>query len=94
MIISLKDKNSGLVKNAKVGFSWTTLFFGFLPTLFREDWKWCAIEIVLAIVTCGISWLAFPFIYNKLYIKTLLGKGYEPADENSKNILQSKGIIA
>ncbi len=94
MQVTLKNKQTGLTRQAKVGFSWTTLFFGFLPTLFREDWKWCIIEIVLAIVTFGISWLAFPFIYNKLYIKGLLSKGYEPVDEESQKILQSKGMIA
>lgn len=93
MMIALKQKDSGIVKQCKVGFSWTTLFFGFLPTIFREDWKWCAIELVLALVTFGISWFAFPFIYNKLYIKTLLSKGYEPADENARKVLREKGII-
>ena len=94
MNVTLKNNKTGLVRQVKVGFSWTTLFFGFIPTLFREDWKWCAIELVLALVTFGISWIAFPFIYNKLHIKTLLSKGYEPADEESKKLLQERGILA
>jgi len=38
-IITFKSKNQ-VVKNAPVGFSWTTLFFGFFPALIRGDWLW------------------------------------------------------
>ena len=87
MRINLKHP-SGYVKQCNGGFSWTTLFFGFLPALFRGDIKWALIMFILAWVTCGISWLVFPFIYNGLYIKDLLEKGYTPADEFSKNMIR------
>jgi hypothetical protein len=93
---------SGGVKEAKVGFSWTTFFFGFFPALFRGDLKWAVIMFITAVLigifTLGFgAWIPgiiFSFIYNKMYIKELLEKGYRPADEHSKAVLQTKGIIA
>lgn len=88
------QNNIGMVKECKVGFSWTTFFFGFFPALFRGDWKWAGIQIVAALFTYGISILVFCFIYNKLYINGLLEKGYSPASEVDRNILISKGFLA
>lgn len=38
--------------------------------------------------------LFFSFVYNKIYIKELLIKGYKPANETAKNILAEKSIIS
>ena len=92
MMINLKHAQSGVLKNVKVGFSWTTLLFGFLPPLFRGDIKWALIMFIVAFPTFGISWLIFPFIYNKIYIKDLLEKGYVPADDTAQNALTQRGI--
>lgn len=35
--IRLTHKNSGVLKDGYYGFSWTTLFFGSFPALFRGD---------------------------------------------------------
>ncbi|WP_404451573.1 DUF2628 domain-containing protein [Virgibacillus necropolis] len=94
------ENSIGLIKEVKVGFSWTTFFFGFFPALFRGDLKWAAIMFIIAvalgIVTAGIgTWIGsviFAFIYNKIYIKELLEKGYLPASEESKRKLASCGI--
>jgi hypothetical protein len=94
--------DAGGVKQVKVGFSWTTFFFGFFPALFRGDLKWAVIMLIAAIAvgafTAGIgAWvpgIIFSFIYNKMYIKELLEKGYRPADEYAQTTLQSSGIIA
>ncbi|SFF31544.1 hypothetical protein SAMN04487969_12528 [Paenibacillus algorifonticola] len=93
---------AGAIKEVKVGFSWTTFFFGFFPALFRGDLKWAAIMLVAAIAvgifTLGIgAWLpgiVFSFIYNKMYIKELLEKGYRPADAQAQAALQNNGIMA
>jgi len=42
-VITFKNDNTGEVKPAPVGFSWTALFFGFIPMLCRSDWKGAAI---------------------------------------------------
>lgn len=85
--------NNNVLKEVKVGFSWTTFFFGIFPALFRGDWKWTLIMLVAGLLTFGISWLVFPFVYNKLYLKDLVAKGYKPASEVDEQILVSKGII-
>ncbi len=94
MKVNLKHKDTGVVKTAPLGFSWTTLFFGIFVPLIRGDIKWFIISLVIAIVTAGLGWFVIPFIYNKIYIKNLLEKGYVPADEASKQALIEKGIIA
>jgi len=71
-----ENPNTGAIKAAPVGFSWTTFFFGFFPALFRGDWKWALIMFILLLVTAGLAGLVFMFIYNKLYIKDLIGSGY------------------
>ncbi|HGM1082511.1 TPA: hypothetical protein ACKOLN_002482 [Clostridioides difficile] len=85
--------NVGMIKECKVGFSWTTFFFGFFPALFRGDWKWMIIELICACVTFGLSSIVFCFIYNKLYINDLLSKGYTPASDADADILINKGFL-
>ncbi|WP_294739414.1 DUF2628 domain-containing protein [uncultured Exiguobacterium sp.] len=93
---------SGLVKEVKVGFSWTTFFFGFFPAFFRGDFKWGLIQLVLAIVAgtatvgfgTGLVSLVFSFIYNKIYINELIEKGYRPIDTSFQQALKHRGIHA
>ncbi|UZJ79603.1 hypothetical protein [Fictibacillus sp. KU28468] len=92
---------AGVVKEVKIGFSWTTFFFGFFPALFRGDLKWAAIMFITgalaAVFTFGFgAWIPgiiFSFVYNKINIKDLLEKGYRPSDEQTQSELQARGII-
>ncbi|KAA8997583.1 DUF2628 domain-containing protein [Paenibacillus spiritus] len=101
MYIQLKN-SVGVLKTAKIGFSWTTFLFGFIPALIRGDLKWAAIMFIFAVVTgvFTLGWgtwipsLIFSFFYNKIYLKELLEKGYVPADDMAKYLLQERGIIA
>ncbi|MEO2207890.1 DUF2628 domain-containing protein [Paenibacillus pabuli] len=96
------QNSAGVTKNVKVGFSWTTLFFGFLPALFRGDLKWAVIMFLIAaaigVFTFGfgawVSGIVFSFVYNKIYIKELLEKGYRPANAESQAVLERTQIVA
>ena len=103
MVVTLKN-DAGLQKQAKVGFSWTTLFFSFFVPLLRGDFKWAIlmflVEVFISIglvipifILSFLVHLVFPFIYNRKYIEGLLENGYKPANEESKKMLQRKGII-
>ena len=39
--------------------------------------KWFFIQCLCAVITSGLSGLVFMFIYNKIYIKKLLEKGFK-----------------
>lgn len=96
------ENQQGVTKKVKVGFSWTTFFFGFIPALIRGDLKWAVIMLILAgavgAFTIGFgAWIPgiiFSFVYNKVYIKELLEKDYAPASEADKEILVSRGIVS
>lgn len=129
MVATINLKKDNLIKKGFVGFSWTTLFFGFLVPIIRDDVRWA---IVMFISLCCYYFLVgaiidgmFPdidkipdddliviflvvflgniinivniiiaFVYNKHYTAKLLEDGYEPADEYSRGILRSRGMIA
>ncbi|MGA4519291.1 hypothetical protein ACPA0F_18695 [Solibacillus silvestris] len=93
MRVNLKREETQVFKSVKVGFSWTTLFFGFFPAAIRGDWKWSLLMLLASSITLGLSNFAFPFFYNKLYIRDLLESGYKPMDQESRMLLTSKGII-
>ncbi|MFP7492918.1 DUF2628 domain-containing protein [Terribacillus saccharophilus] len=96
------QNSGGLSKRVKVGFSWTTFFFGFLTPLFRGDLKWAIIIVIIEAVLGSFSFglgsfvtgIVFSFIYNKIYIKELIEKGYQPADEESRVLLQEREILS
>lgn len=73
--IILQHPHSGIIKTAPVGFSFTTLFFGPLPALFRGDLKWFIIQFL--VFWMFIPGLIFACIYNKLYLRQMLERGYK-----------------
>jgi len=74
---TINFQKSGLIKEAPVGFSWTTFFFGFFPALIRGDMKWGIIILAANFFTLGIAGFVFAFIYNRLYIQTLVETGFK-----------------
>ncbi len=94
MATTINLKKDNFIKKGFVGFSWTTLFFGFFVPIIRGDVKWAAIMFIAALFTSFISNIVLAFIYNKQYTTRLLESGYEPADEYSRGMLRSKGVIS
>ncbi|MBF0787797.1 MULTISPECIES: DUF2628 domain-containing protein [unclassified Streptococcus] len=93
---------AGQINQAPVGFSWTAFFFGFFVPLFRKDWKWTGIMFGVGLVVgtlgyrLGISYLGigvgvvWGMLYNKLYIKELLAKGWTPATDLDAEVIRTK----
>jgi ABC-type multidrug transport system fused ATPase/permease subunit len=90
--IQLKHKNSGVMKTGYYGFSWTTLFFGGFPALFRGDFlTFIGTFVVLFLIALAIhpfvvfiAMFVWAFFYNGYYTKKLLEKGYEFSDFQNK----------
>ncbi len=71
------------IKSVPVGFSWTVLFWGCFPALFRQDWKNFGIMAGTLVVSgllliAFIPLVVFAFIYNdKMCLKDLLNNGWK-----------------
>ena len=84
MYITLTHE-SGIVRQFKMGFSWTILIFGGFPFLFRG-------MLIHGLLLLAVYWVWLPqiilaFIGNKLTIKYYLEKGYKLSpntDETTK----------
>ena len=98
--IAMRHKETGIVKNGFYGFSWTTLFFGFFPALFRGDFitfiGGFAVSMIIAAFTLGIGaffiGLVWAFMYNKYYTRKLLERGYVFAGSESENALAATAV--
>ncbi|KWT98179.1 conserved hypothetical membrane protein [Variovorax sp. WDL1] len=88
------------MKNGFYGFSWTTLFFGFFPALFRGDFLTFiggfVIAVIIGLMTFGIGALAigiiWAFMYNKYYTRRLLERGYSLAGSEGENALAASAL--
>lgn len=78
-------------KTAYSGFSWTTLFFGFFPALFRADGMGLlfgigvgvASAITWAFLLGWVPWLIWAAVYNRNHLERLLAEGWYPVDHGS-----------
>lgn len=85
----MENPNTGILKRAPIGFSWTTLFWQCLPALFRGDFKGFIIQLLLDGFLL-VPVVIFPFIYNKLYIEKLLEKGFKVKDVEGESFENAK----
>lgn len=82
MKIIMENKN-GIRKEVKEGFSWTTFFFGWIPSLIRGDIVSTLKVFILGTLTIGIYTDFKSRTINQDYKEFLLEKGYEEVDEES-----------
>ena len=73
--ITFENKNTGAIKVAPVGFSWTSFLFSGIPALMRGHIGMGVIQIIMSMVTFSFSNIIFGFIYNKMYIKHMISEG-------------------
>lgn len=101
-MITLKNIDTGVMKTAPTGYSWTTCLFGFFPALFRGDLKWAIISLIAGSFFGSFTLLIGTFLYdaifaafyNKIYIKDLMAKRFTYADEESRQYLIKNKIIS
>ncbi len=89
------EKN-GIVKEAPIGFSWTTFFFGFIPTLFRGDFRFFWIQLVAGIFTGFLANIVFIFLYNKWSLQNRIEKGWTATSVKHgdvADVLATQGIM-
>ncbi|STA81066.1 hypothetical protein [Citrobacter koseri] len=92
-IINMENKKTGETVKGFYGFSWTTLFFGAFPALFRKDFLTflgvIIITIVVGCLTFGIGGfiisVAWAFMYNKYYTTNLVKKGFAFSGMHTEN---------
>ena len=75
-VLILEHPNSGVIKRAPIGFSWTTLFFQAWPAFFRGDFKAFFIQLLTDYIFI-LGLFIWPFIYNRMYLNKLLERGYK-----------------
>lgn len=85
------------IKEVPLGFSWTTFFFGFFPALIRGDYLMFVVILVLGMLTWGLSGIVFAFIYNRIYAKSLLLKGFKihalPLGGSREGVASALGLV-
>lgn len=93
MAVNIALEKDGITKMVPVGFSWTTLFFGFFVPLFRGDIVWFIVMLALSLLSFGLINFILCFLYNRIYVNKYLKEGWRPADEYAYSVLRSKSII-
>jgi len=91
--VLLQHKTLQKTKEVPFLYSWTSAVFGFWTPLLRGDLKWFLFYLIIGILTYPLGTIILSFFYNKSYIRSLIKKGYEPENEESRELLMSKNII-
>jgi hypothetical protein len=78
--VLLKHKDSGIRKTARLGWSWTYYYFGFLVPIFRGEITIAVLHLVITIFTLGLFQIVWSFLYNKQHMTRLLTSGWILSD--------------
>ncbi len=88
--IILRNPATGLIKRGFYGFSWTTLFFGFIVPLIRRKFLWAVVMLTPTLIIGALSsdahaanFLSLVLVnlpaacfINRSYTRNLLERGY------------------
>lgn len=89
MFRTFQHPETGRVKEVKVGFSWTVLFWGIIPMLCRGDWTSALASYLTALMMLFVLpieigyplvlvfYLVIAAYYNNYYANKLIQKGYK-----------------
>lgn len=61
------------------GVSWTCLFFGPFPALFRGHFVGFLVVLLAVLCTFGFASIVFMFVYNNWHYNWLVSKSFKPA---------------
>jgi hypothetical protein len=78
--VLLKHKDSGIRKTARLGWSWTYYYFGFLVPIFRGEITIAVLHLVITIFTLGLFQIVWSFLYNKQHMTRLMTSGWILSD--------------
>jgi hypothetical protein len=71
------------------GVSWTCLFFGPFPALYRGHLFGFIGMTIINLATLGLSTFVFIFVYNAWHYHSLLGRGFHPAGHQFGNVREN-----
>ena len=74
-----KNPRTGIIKVAPTAFSWTVLLCAYLDHLHRIDWRFpenILLSLISQLGTCCMAAVPFALLYNKLYDRKLIKRGY------------------
>ncbi|WEV56150.1 hypothetical protein [Ligilactobacillus acidipiscis] len=102
MKIKLQNVNTKVIKEQKIGWSWTQFFWGSFVPLCKADWLGLLIEatamIVISACTYGFGsiliFIGFGGFYNRWYVKRQLQNGWIPYTTEDAEVLQQHNITA
>ena len=81
----IKFQKNGVTKQVKVGFSWTTLFFGWLALAVRGTVG----PMIVTLFTFGLAGLYYCFTINRIHARQLAADGWV-IDANDKSYAFAK----
>lgn len=90
--IRMRHPQSGIVTRGVIGFSWTTLFFSGFPALFRGDLLTGTLVLLLSCSSFWIAAIIWAFLYNKVYTRGLLEKGYV-FDDDPRKVAEARFVL-
>jgi hypothetical protein len=87
--VMVKHPSNGYMEEISSPGLWTLLFGG-LYFAYKGVWSHAVLGLMLAIFTCGISWLVYPFFARDIVVRSYLRRGWQlmgVADLSNKSLI-------